>query len=160
MFRLHKLLWRVCKTREFGEIHSLTINPPSSSLSPQPPQSSFTVWLTRGPSSAPFLGAERYNDTTMATNAYKYDPLDKAADEVRLVTIKAGKATNNIQCTLSKHLSSERPSYEALSYIRTFRFSWFINPRHHPRSRTRFLCIMTSSRSTCASCNISSPDLW
>jgi hypothetical protein len=30
----------------------------------------------------------------MATNAYKYDPLDKVADEVRLVTIKAGKVTN------------------------------------------------------------------
>ena len=54
--------------------------------------------------------------TIMSTNAYKYNPLDRAADEIRLVTIKAGRAADDVQCTLGKRLSSEAPTYEALSY--------------------------------------------
>ena len=40
---------------------------------PSTTRASFILWLTRGPSSVPFLGAKRSNDTNMTTNAYKYD---------------------------------------------------------------------------------------
>jgi hypothetical protein len=52
----------------------------------------------------------------MTSNRYHYIPLDKAANEIRLVTIRAAKVADHVYCSLGKYAPSEVPAYEALSY--------------------------------------------
>ena len=53
----------------------------------------------------------------MTTAEYRYSSLNKATNEIRLVRIKTGNATDDIECFLTKHISGSIPPYEALSYV-------------------------------------------
>ena len=48
---------------------------------------------------------------------YSYRPVNSANEEIRLITIKGGSGSEQIQCTLTCVSLRDSPRYEALSYV-------------------------------------------
>ena len=88
--------------------------------------------------------ADRHHDRPGAEpngppDGFKYTPLDKGTNEIRLVTLEMGDSKEDIKCLLSTHQLDQNLVFEALSYswgTSTETISISINARHSMRIKT------------------------